>query len=282
MLKIQFKDQRREAIWVVERVYSLGSDPKNNLVIQDPSVSPLHAKLITLDDKLYIKDNNSSSGCFVNNEKVNKKQLYPGDVVRLGNVEIQVMDPRESLSQPALTDDQIDGHWSLVSSGSWLAGQEFFITKSPSIIGRSNHCDIIVPGTHLSRQHAEIKIQGNLLQIRDLASANGTYINDQRVSQGIAKPGDTLRFDTYSFRVAGPYTDHNLTQVRPSAAPKPITPIKVSQLPQKNWKTRPTSPGNRVLENVDIKPTSSVSFITVLLMALLFTAIGYLVYTFIR
>lgn len=279
MLKIQFKDQRREAIWVVERIYSLGSDPKNNLVIQDPSVSPQHAKLITLDDKLYLKDNNSSQGSFVNNEKIERKQLNPGDVFRLGEVEIMVMDPRESLSQPPLTDEKLDAHWSLVSNGSWLAGQEYFITKSPTVVGRSNHCDIIIPGTHLSRQHAEIKVQGNLLHVRDLASANGTYINDQRISQGIAKPGDTLRLDTYSFRVVGPYTDHNLTQVRPAAAPKPIKPVKPSDLPQKNWKTRPTSPGNRVLVDKDLKTSPPVRLVTILLSAILLTAAGYLLYT---
>ena len=279
MLKIQFKDQRREAIWVVERIYSLGSGPQNNLVIADPSVSPQHAKLITLDDKLYLKDNNSSHGSFVNNEKVDKKELNPGDIFRLGNVEIVVMDPRESLSQPALTDARLDAHWSLVSNGSWLSGQEYFITKNPTTIGRSNNCDIVIPGTHLSRQHAELKVQGNLLHVRDLASANGTFINDERISQGIAKPGDVLRMDSYSFRVVGPYTDHNLTQVRPTVTPKAITPIKPSSLPQKNWVTRPTSPGNRVLVESDLKSPTSIRAFTVILFAILLAGVGYLVYT---
>ena len=281
MLKIQVKDHtktsQQNAIWVVERLYSLGSDPSDNLVLIDDSISPHHASLITLDKKLYLKDNGSACGCFVNDKPISKQEVLPGDVVRLGKVEILVMDPRDSLSQDAVSDDDLVNQWSLVADGSFLTGQEFFIHKNTSVIGRGSQCDIVLPGTHLSRQHAEIKIQGNLLHIRDLASSNGTFINGERITQGIARPGDQIRLDAYSFRVTGPVKDKNKTQLRNPPVQDVPTKNKRALVPtDKRWQTRPTSPGNRIVEE-DVQGKGRKITTVFILIAMLAT-LAYLVY----
>ncbi len=282
MLKIQVRDHtktsQQNAIWVVERLYSLGSDPSDNLILIDDSISPHHASLITLDKKLYLKDNNSACGCFVNDQPVSKKEVSPGDIVRLGNVEIVVMDPRESLSQDAIGEESLDNFWTMVADGSFLTGQEFTIQKSPSIVGRGSQCDIVLPGTHLSRQHAEIKIQGSLLHIRDLSSSNGTFVNGERITQGIAKPGDQIKFDSYSFRVTGPEKDKNKTQVR-RAVSNTFKPGKETDLSQtdKRWQTKPTSPGNRILMEDEL-PKRNRFWSSAILFIVMLGLLGYLVY----
>lgn len=247
MLKIQFKDKRRDPIWVIEKRYTIGSAADNHLVVADDSLSPLHARLLTKDNALYLKDNNSDTGCYVNEQRVTEKQLLPGDTIRLGSVEFEILDPRESISQQALADDMIPPKWSLVADSSWLSGQEYTIPARSSVVGRGSQCDIVIPGTHLSRQHAQLTIKGNLLHIRDLASANGTYINDERISEGIARPGDRLRLDVYSFRLIGPDSESDKTRIRRPRQPihTPIERKAVSTEP-KQWITKPTSPGNRI------------------------------------
>ncbi len=279
MLKIQVKNPRQStqqnAIWVVERLYSIGSDPADDLVLTDDSVSPKHASLITLDNRLYLRDNDSPQGCYVNNERVQRKEVVPGDVVRVGAVEILVMDPRDSLSQNALTDDELDNFWSLIANGSFLCGQEFYIQKNPCLVGRGTQCDIVLPSTHISRQHAEIKVQGSLLYIRDLASANGTFVNDNRISQGFAKPGDDIRFDRYSFRIAGPEKDRNLTMVRGPNIPTNIkTPTYSAS--DKQWQTKPTSPGNRIVEE-DFGPSTPRKVFSGIVLAVMISVFVYLV-----
>jgi len=247
MLKIQFKDKRRDPIWVIEKRYSIGSGSDNHLVVNDRSLSPVHARLLTKDNALYLKDNNSDHGSYVNDQRVTEKQLLPGDTIRLGEVEFEILDPRESISQQALDDNAIPPKWSLVADSSWLSGQEYTIPAYSSVIGRGSQCDIVVPGTHLSRQHAQLTIKGNLLQIRDLASSNGTYINDERITDGIARPGDRLRFDVYSFRLIGPDSENDKTRIRRVRQPHNTTVARkeVSNEP-KQWITKPTSPGNRI------------------------------------
>ena len=286
MLKIQVKNPRQStqqnAIWVVERLYSIGCDPSDNLILIDDSVIPKHASLITLDNRLYLKDNNSPHGCYVNGKKISKKEVVPGDTVSVGQVDILVLDPRESLNQDALSDEDLDDCWSLIADGSFLTGQEFYIHKNPSIIGRGSQCDIVLPGTHLSRQHAELKIHGNLLHVRDLASSNGTCVNGNRISEGIAKPGDQIKFDAYSFQVSGPMQDKNKTQVRTAVREQQkISPSGDVDYSEKRWQTKPTSPGNRALAEEDMPgPTRQVfSYITLICML---GVLGYLVYPLLR
>ena len=276
MLKIQFKDKRQEPIWVIEKRYTIGSAADNHLVVADQTMSPLHARLLTQDNALYLKDNNSDQGCYVNEQRVTEKQILPGDTIRLGSIEFEILDPRESISQQALSDDAIPPKWSLVADSSWLSGQEYQIPAHTSTVGRGSQCDIVIPGTHLSRQHAQLTIKGNLLHVRDLASSNGTYINDERVTEGIARPGDRLRMDVYSFRLIGPESENDKTRIRRVRQPShtPVERKEVSSEP-KQWITKPTSPGNR------IEPTKGSGLnwtlaISVVLCLVVITALAYL------
>src|SRR5437868_777403 len=94
MLKLHFKDNRQPAFWVTEKLYCIGSAADNQLIINDTSVDPLHAKLIVEDEKFLLKDNNSSSGCFINGQRITQKEIVPGDIIKLGSAELIVLDPR--------------------------------------------------------------------------------------------------------------------------------------------------------------------------------------------
>jgi pSer/pThr/pTyr-binding forkhead associated (FHA) protein len=244
MLKLHFKDNRQPAFWVTEKLYCIGSAPDNQLIIADKSIDALHAKLFAEDDKYVLKDNNSSSGCFINGQRVTQKEILPGDIVRFGNAELIVLDPRKLHEQD---DANLGAPWRLVSDSSWLPGKTFIIMPGSTVtIGRTEKCDITIPGTHLSRRHTELSIQGSQLLVKDLGSANGTYLNDKSITEARAQNGDRLRLDVYSFRLVAPDLDGNKTRVR-SSIESISTPVERKQLSSepKRWKTRPTSPGNR-------------------------------------
>lgn len=50
------------------------------------------------------------------------------------------------------------------------------------IVGRSNTSDIIINDPSVSRSHAELIIEGSFVTIRDLGSANGTFVNGMRIN----------------------------------------------------------------------------------------------------
>lgn len=252
MLKLQFKDQRSDPIWVVDKSFALGSADDNQLVINDSSVSLQHARIVWNDSRYTLRDLGSTEGVYINNQRINKKPINNGDTIRLGHVELLVVDPSVEGKQT---------HWSLIACSSWLSGQEFAIPGKAEAgikIGRSSHCDIIFPGTHLSREHIELRIDGDHLTVKDLGSANGTFINDVRVNEGTLYSGDKLRLDVYSFKVFGPGLRANAKTARDAAQQTraPDKSLNIAASSAKNWKTRPTSPGNRCEEESD---THSIS-----------------------
>lgn len=177
----------------------------------------------------------------------------------------------------------IDQNWELVAEGDWLVGQRFKVNNH-AVLGRDSSCDITIPGTHLSRRHAELAVNGSKLLIRDLNSSNGTYVNDQRITETELKPGDTIRFDVLLFRIHGPESsepDVNATIIRqmpnPAPKPKPARPAPES----KNWKTKPTSVGNRE-ETVKLTPIQKAtrSLSTLLAIGFGIITIAALVYLF--
>ncbi|MDQ2077691.1 FHA domain-containing protein [Marinimicrobium sp. ABcell2] len=241
MLKLQLKDRRQDPVWVAEKLYSIGSAPDNHLVLPDESISPVHARLITTANKVYLKDNNSPFGCYVNEQRITQKEIQPGDVIRLGSIELEVLAPTEAANEaPAL-------EWHLVADGGWLAGKSYAIPRDrPATIGRADVNDIVIPGSHLSRRHAQVQVQGDQLLVEDLDSVSGTYVNEQLASRTPARSGDRLRIDVYSFRIVGPeHAARPKSTFTPLANLKPLARVKPDVHTPKRWKTRPTSPGNR-------------------------------------
>jgi pSer/pThr/pTyr-binding forkhead associated (FHA) protein len=61
-------------------------------------------------------------------------------------------------------------------------------------IGRLESNDIWIPEQHVSRQHAVINYRDGIFMITDLGSANGTFVNDQRLDGPFPlASGDTIR-----------------------------------------------------------------------------------------
>ena len=59
--------------------------------------------------------------------------------------------------------------------------------------GRHPECEIVVDGEGVAERHCTLEAQGPELRVRDLDSPTGTFINQRRVDDGTAWPGDTIR-----------------------------------------------------------------------------------------
>lgn len=66
------------------------------------------------------------------------------------------------------------------------------LVKPVSVLGRSRECDIVVPDLNVSRQHAEIRLEGGAYWLVDLASTNGTMVNGKRVKRVKLENGDRI------------------------------------------------------------------------------------------
>ncbi len=72
-------------------------------------------------------------------------------------------------------------------------GQTFNIGDKPLIIGRDETCELSLQDKGASRQHAEIFKIGDMCFLRDLESKNGTFVNDNRVTEEMLRDGDRIQ-----------------------------------------------------------------------------------------
>jgi len=68
------------------------------------------------------------------------------------------------------------------------------------VLGRDPLCDITLDDPLVSRRHAELNLDaaGNGV-IQDLTSANGTFVNGQRVNQAVLRDGDLIELGRHQF-----------------------------------------------------------------------------------
>jgi len=58
--------------------------------------------------------------------------------------------------------------------------------------GRRSECDVRVTGADVSRQHAELLLQGDRILLRDCGSKFGTFVNGEKIAERELAPGDTI------------------------------------------------------------------------------------------
>lgn len=220
MLKLRDSKNRHGAVWLVEPGITVGRRTGNHLVINRPDVADCQFEIRVKGEQFVLRNRAPDYPLSVNGQPVaDGYVLRERDLIGFGAVELQLVDPKKFAASPEVGRTT----WALKANIAALGGRVYPL-RSPALIGRSSECDISLAVAHLSRRHARLHVRDGLLYVKDLGSANGTYLNGVRVSEARVRRGDELSFDTLSFGVIGPVDDLNRTSVRinPSkAAPAP-------------------------------------------------------------
>ena len=116
-----------------------------------------------------------------------------------------VFDPTVAVpAQPSFAPTQMQAPMvaapTLVAIDGPLIGQRFPVTM-PLELGRESQQVPLAFDSSASRRHTRIEAQGPMVNVTDLGSTNGTFINGQRVTNGIAKSGDIIKVGATSFRI---------------------------------------------------------------------------------
>lgn len=76
------------------------------------------------------------------------------------------------------------------------------LSDGVTTVGRHDDCQVRIKSSQVSRKHCELFEKKGLLLVKDLGSANGTYVNGQKVDgQRVLEPGDELMIGQVKLRV---------------------------------------------------------------------------------
>lgn len=98
-------------------------------------------------------------------------------------------------------------------------GDGIGVTVSATLnVGRATDCDLQLVEGHVSRRHAQLSALNGTIWVEDLRSANGTFVNGERVAGAWRLfHGDEIAFDTMRYQLIGDAPD--LTPIRPPGQP---------------------------------------------------------------
>lgn len=90
-----------------------------------------------------------------------------------------------------------------VLKGPQKLGEEFDLKTGKSIVlGRGTHCDIQLLAFGVSKQHCKLTaLPGGRLELEDLGSSNGTYVNGVQVHKHVVRPGDSVGLSDFVFSI---------------------------------------------------------------------------------
>jgi class 3 adenylate cyclase len=99
------------------------------------------------------------------------------------------------------------------------AGKVFVLADVPMVVGRSEEAHCLVLDPWISSMHAMFERRGDELWVVDLDSRNGTFVDEERVTEARVTDGALVRFGRTEVRAV-----LGATLARPAAAPAEAPP----------------------------------------------------------
>lgn len=171
------------------RTITVGRAPENDVVLDYPMISWNHARLSQdSGGRLVIEDLGSTNGTAVGSahNRIQRANLQPDDSIYFGSFKIRVsrlLDGKK-VAFGAASQGTVD-----------LRGDE-------TVIGRDPACDYPLEYPIISWHHAKITKTSRGIEIEDLGSRNGTFVDGARISGKVAlKTGSEIGLGSFRFRL---------------------------------------------------------------------------------
>lgn len=153
---------------------------------------------LSLDDRgLWLQVGTGVRGVHVNGRPVRRMALLrAGDAIHVDGVELRVIGQAEALAQAPSPQQlsAVDESRLLRGVGGHHHGRSFTLER-PRIVGRGMDADIDIDDPAFATHHARVERHGDRILLRDLGSAEGSWVNGVPVRHCWLQAGDQVVFD---------------------------------------------------------------------------------------
>jgi pSer/pThr/pTyr-binding forkhead associated (FHA) protein len=124
--------------------------------------------------------------------------------------------------------------------------KEVQLTKERTTLGRRPYNDIVIDNLAVSGEHAVIHMTGQEVEIEDLGSTNGTYVNGKAVKRNDLRNGDTIEVGKYKIRFMHEADGQNFEKTM-IFKPGMVPPMGTASRPAPLAGTPPAAPVSAVI-----------------------------------
>lgn len=190
--------------------FLVGRNETANLCVLDPSCSRHHFRLVRHAGRFHVEPLNALNPTFHNGQPVAKSEaLEHGAFLQAGQTRFQFLlraagaATVSKAAPPPL--EQMTMLAAAAPVGDVAIAEDAILLAGEMLIGREQgRVQVHLPHPQVSRQHARLRLQGQTAILTDLNSANGTFVNGQRIRTATKlQPGDQLDIGPYALRFTG-------------------------------------------------------------------------------
>ena len=177
-----------------EGEFLIGRSHGADIILPSDNVSRRHARLYTVDGRCYLEDLGSANGVFVNGRRIHEvHEIEASAQVRVGDYYLHVKS-----DAAGSTEDRV--YCKLRGRNLSVTDQVFKLTRSVNLVGRGKDCTITIIDPSVSRIHGKLTVERNGgINVEDLKSSNGTFVNGERIELAAINHQDLLRFGNVEF-----------------------------------------------------------------------------------
>jgi pSer/pThr/pTyr-binding forkhead associated (FHA) protein len=222
-MRLYFPNKENDDVLIGSGNTSIGAASDNTVVLQRPGVAAHHVSLGVNERSLVLSVLDAHARTHVNARPVREKALLRlGDTVSLDTIQFILKPDRDDSIRtnvpsqkppPAQATPEADASATRLRivppkvvlrgvSGSYFG--KIVPVRGRLVIGRGSECDLILDESEMSRRHAVIENSGDGIFLRDLGSANGTFVNGVQVRDAVLHPDDQIAFDRNRFLLEAP------------------------------------------------------------------------------
>ena len=202
MLKLVISDDegKTTVVPLVRDEITIGRKEGNTIRLTERNVSRRHARLRKQSGKYTIEDLASYNGVRVNGQRIGEETaLQAGDEVTIGDYVIAMQSETASATADGGGFAEPTTPARVVMLTPPAPGAEFAM-RDGMRIGRAEDLDVWVNHRSISREHAEVHVEGDEIRISDLGSANGMRVNGEETKEAVLSSGDVVELGQVRFR----------------------------------------------------------------------------------
>lgn len=112
----------------------------------------------------------------------------------------------------------------LVVLSAGMAGRSQELSADKITIGRVEDNTFQIAEPSVSSHHCEVFLRGSDVVVKDLNSTNGTFINGEKTTEAVLKPGQTLRLGQVEMKLETEGAPSSVPAATAAPAPAPSAP----------------------------------------------------------